>query len=185
MSHEPDHQRSGQAPSVHQRWKLTSLWREDTSSSGTGRWSSHIVLLWWYPWESFGHKRCRESKKRWSWSHRKVSCLGKDAQAQDAQRNQNDWYAMGGCEQLYRSRLVAQEVKEGSGFDEFFAAMPSLSALKMLVTIAVTFQLPHAGAAGKEAYAKWRLVGFLDLKRTRHGSFMWNFLQKPRNLEKM
>ena len=45
---------------------------------------------------------------------------------------------------LYRSRLVAQEVKKGSGF-EFFAAMPSLSALKMLVTIAVTFQLPDAG----------------------------------------
>ena len=40
---------------------------------------------------------------------------------------------------LYRSRLVAQEVKKGSGFDEFFAAMPSLSALKMLVTLAVTF----------------------------------------------
>ena len=27
---------------------------------------------------------------------------------------------------LYRSRLVAQEIKRGSGFDEFFAAMPSL-----------------------------------------------------------
>ena len=33
---------------------------------------------------------------------------------------------------LYRSRLVAQEVKKGSGFDEFFAAMPSLSALKIV-----------------------------------------------------
>ena len=66
---------------------------------------------------------------------------------------------------LYRSRLVAQEVKKGSGFDEFFAAMPSLSALKMLVTIAVTFQLPHAGTAVKEAYAKRRLLGFLDVKR--------------------
>ena len=61
---------------------------------------------------------------------------------------------------LYRSRLVAQEVKKGSGFDEFCAAMPSLSALKMLVTIAVTFQLPHAGTAVKEAYAKRRLFRF-------------------------
>ena len=34
---------------------------------------------------------------------------------------------------FYRSRLVAQEVKKGSGFDVFFAAMPSLPALKMLV----------------------------------------------------
>ena len=66
---------------------------------------------------------------------------------------------------LYRSRLVAQEVKKGSGFDEFFAAMPSLSALKMLVTIAVTFQLPDAGKAVKEAYRKRRLLGFLDVKR--------------------
>ena len=38
---------------------------------------------------------------------------------------------------LYWSRLVGQEIKRGSGFDEFFAAMPSLSALKMLLTIAV------------------------------------------------
>ena len=66
---------------------------------------------------------------------------------------------------LYRSRLVAQEVKKGSGFDEFLAAMPSLSALKMPVTITVTFQLPHAGAAVKEAYAKRGLLGFLDVKR--------------------
>ena len=66
---------------------------------------------------------------------------------------------------LYISRLVAQEVKKGLGFDEFFAAMPSLSALKMLVAVAVTFQLPHAGAAVKEAYAKRRLLGFLDVKR--------------------
>ena len=66
---------------------------------------------------------------------------------------------------LYRSRLVAQEVKKGPGFDEFFAAMPSLSDLKMLVTIAVTFQLPHAGTAVQEAYAKRRLLGFLDVKR--------------------
>ena len=66
---------------------------------------------------------------------------------------------------LYRSRLVAQEVKKGSGFDEFFAAMPSLSALKMLVTIAVTFQMPDAGKAVKEAYRKRRLLGFLDVKR--------------------
>ena len=66
---------------------------------------------------------------------------------------------------LYRSRLVAQEVKKGSGFDEFFAAMPSLSALKMLVTIAVTFQLPDAGKAVKEAYRKRRLLEFLDVKR--------------------
>ena len=43
--------------------------------------------------------------------------------------------------------------------------MPSLSALKMLVTIAVTFQLPDAGKAVKEAYRKRRLLGFLDVKR--------------------
>ena len=60
---------------------------------------------------------------------------------------------------LYRSRLVAQEVKKGSGFDEFLAALPSLSALKMLVTTAVTFQLLHAGTAVKAAYAKRRLLG--------------------------
>ena len=66
---------------------------------------------------------------------------------------------------LYRSCLVAQEVKKGSDFDEFFAAMPSLSALKILVTIAVTFQLPHAGTAVKEAYAERRLLGLLDVKR--------------------
>ena len=66
---------------------------------------------------------------------------------------------------LYRSRLVAQEAKKGSGFDEFFAAMPSLSALKMLAAIAVTFQFPHAGTAVKETYAKRRLFGFLDVKR--------------------
>ena len=35
----------------------------------------------------------------------------------------------------------------------------------MLVTIAVTFQLPHAGTAVQEAYAKRRLLGFLDVKR--------------------
>ncbi len=34
---------------------------------------------------------------------------------------------------LYRSRLVGQEIKRRGGFDEFFAAMPSLSALKMLL----------------------------------------------------
>ena len=43
--------------------------------------------------------------------------------------------------------------------------MPSLSASKMLVTIAVTFQLPHAGEAVKEAYAKRRFLVFLDVKR--------------------
>ena len=67
---------------------------------------------------------------------------------------------------LYRSRLVGQEIKRGSGFDEFFAAMPSLSALKMLLTIAVTFkwtdstgQVPKTGTR--------RLLGFLDVKRAR------------------
>ena len=82
MSHEPDHRRSGQVPSVHWRWKANPfvkrrfLW--------TGRWSSHMVLLRWYQWKSFGHQRCWKSKKRWGWNHRKFSCLGKDPQAQDA-----------------------------------------------------------------------------------------------------
>ena len=39
----------------------------------------------------------------------------------------------------YRSRLVAKEIKYGSGFDmSFFAAMPPLVALKMLFFMAVT-----------------------------------------------
>lgn len=66
---------------------------------------------------------------------------------------------------LYRSRLVAQEVKKGSSFDEFFAAMPSLSALKMLITIAVTFQLPENPKYLSANNHKRRLLGFLDVKR--------------------
>ena len=42
---------------------------------------------------------------------------------------------------LYRSRLVGQEIKRGSGFDEFFAAMPSLSALKMLLAISSNLEV--------------------------------------------
>eukprot|EP00435_Cladocopium_sp_Y103_P012181 s2981_g3.t1 len=76
---------------------------------------------------------------------------------------------------LYRSRLVAQEVKKGSGFDEFFAAMPSSSALKMLVTIAVTFQLPDAGIAVKEAYRyRPRMAQFFPHQSKLSPFVMWS-----------
>ena len=64
---------------------------------------------------------------------------------------------------LYRSRLVAQEIKRGSGFDEFFAAMPSLAALKLLLTIAVSDSLPLE--KGERRKAKQSFLGFLDVKR--------------------
>ena len=65
---------------------------------------------------------------------------------------------------LYRSRSVGQEIKRGSGFDEFFAAMPSLSAFKMLPTIAVTSRL--ADSSGQVLRIGTRkLLGFLDVKR--------------------
>ena len=64
---------------------------------------------------------------------------------------------------LYRSRLVAQEIKRGSGFDEFFAAMPSLAALKLLLTIAVSDSLPLE--KGKRRKSKQSFLGFLDVKR--------------------
>ena len=65
---------------------------------------------------------------------------------------------------LYRSRLVGQEIKRGSGFDEFFAAMPSLSALKMLLTIAVSFELTDSTGTIPKTGTR-RLLGFLDVKR--------------------
>ena len=65
---------------------------------------------------------------------------------------------------LYRSRLVGQEIKRGSGFDEFFAAMPSLSALKMLLAIAVTSKLSDSTGPVPKAGAR-KLLGFLDVKR--------------------
>ena len=64
---------------------------------------------------------------------------------------------------LYRSRLVAQEIKRGSGFDEFFAAMPSLAALKLLLTIAVSDSLPLE--KGERRTSKQSFLGFLDVKR--------------------
>ena len=60
----------------------------------------------------------------------------------------------------YRSRLVAQEIKKGAGFDEYFAAMPSLSALKLLLAIAVSQCLPGNGRKTVQYY-----LGFLDVKR--------------------
>ena len=69
---------------------------------------------------------------------------------------------------LYTIRLVRQEIKRGSGYDEFFAAMPSLSALKilMLLTIAVTSRL--AGSSGQVPRTGTRkLLGFIDVKRAR------------------
>ena len=65
---------------------------------------------------------------------------------------------------FYRSRLVGQEIKRGSGFDEFFAAMPRLSALKMLLTIVVTFKL-IASTGQIPKIGTRRLLGFLDVKR--------------------
>ena len=65
---------------------------------------------------------------------------------------------------LYRSRLVGQEFKRGSGFDEFFAAMPSLAASKMLRTIAVTFKLTDSTGQIPKTGTR-RLLGFLDVKR--------------------
>ena len=64
---------------------------------------------------------------------------------------------------LYRSRLVAQEVKRGSGFDDFFAAMPSLAALKLLLTIAVSDSLPLE--KGERRKTKQSFLGFLDVER--------------------
>ena len=65
---------------------------------------------------------------------------------------------------FYRSRLVGQEIKRGSGFDEFFAAMPRLSALKMLLTIVVTFKLT-ASTGQIPKIGTRRFFGFLDVKR--------------------
>ena len=65
---------------------------------------------------------------------------------------------------LYRSRLVGQEIKRGSGFDEFFRAIPSLSALKMLLMIAVTFKLTESTGQIPKTGTR-RLLGFLDVKR--------------------
>lgn len=62
---------------------------------------------------------------------------------------------------LYRSRLVGQEIKRGSGFDEFFAAMPSLSALKMLLLIAVTSRLADSSGQLPRTGTR-KLSGFLD-----------------------
>jgi len=66
-------------------------------------------------------------------------------------------------EPCYRSRLVAQEVKKGS-LAEHFAAMPPLAALKSLLQIAVTKNLPDR--KGKMRRESEKLVlGFLDVKR--------------------
>lgn len=86
---------------------------------------------------------------------------------------------------LYRSRLVVQEIKKGSSFDEFFAAMPSLSALMMLITIALTFNLPIADGSSRKAYGKRRLLGFLDVKARQPERFMSNCPVKQRSQVKM
>ena len=41
----------------------------------------------------------------------------------------------------YRSRLVGQETRHGTGFHELFAAMPRLSPLTMLLAVAVSCKL--------------------------------------------
>ena len=73
---------------------------------------------------------------------------------------------------LYRSRLVAQEIKRASGFDEFFAAMPSLTALKLLLTIAVSDSIPLE--KGEKRKTRQSFLGFLDVKRA-------HFYSKPEN----
>ena len=64
---------------------------------------------------------------------------------------------------LYRSRLVAKEINRGSGFDEFFAATPSLADLKLLLTITVSDSLPLE--KGERSKTKQSFLGFLDVKR--------------------
>lgn len=91
---------------------------------------------------------------------------------------------------LYRGRLVAREIKKGLCFDKFFAAMPSLSALKMLIAIAVTFNLPIANGTSRKAYGQRRLLGFLDVARERafiqrqQEKSMWNCQGRQKNPEK-
>ena len=63
----------------------------------------------------------------------------------------------------YRSRLVAQEVKKGS-VAEYFAAMPPLSALKMLLTLATTDRIPDADGKKQTKDEPW-LISFVDVKR--------------------
>ena len=63
---------------------------------------------------------------------------------------------------LYRSRLVAQEIKKGAGFDEYFAAMPSLSALK---TITRNSSQQPVFARQRSENCSVLPIGFLDVKR--------------------
>ena len=62
-----------------------------------------------------------------------------------------------------RSRLVAQELKRGS-MEEYFAAMPPLSALRTLMTLAVT-------ESNKDLNGNWtrktdrQFLSFVDIKR--------------------
>ena len=62
-----------------------------------------------------------------------------------------------------RSRLVAQDLKRGS-MEEYFAAMPPLSALRTLMTLAVT-------ESNKDLNGNWtrktdrQFLSFVDIKR--------------------
>ena len=63
----------------------------------------------------------------------------------------------------YRSRLVAKEIRRGS-LQEYFAAMPPLAALRLLVAFAVSAWLPDS--SGKRKFPRERYVlSFVDVKR--------------------
>ena len=113
-----------------------------------------MVVLWWYQWKSVGVQQARkdESKIIDDMGMKTIGTRWVDVNKQDEENP------------FYRSRLVGQEIKRGSGFDEFFAAMASLSTLKMLLIIAVTFKLIDSTGQIPKIGTR-RLLGFLDVKR--------------------
>ena len=172
MSYEPDHGRSGEVSSVHWRWRRASFAKKTIPLPPE---LEDEAVTWYYYddisgkiLDSKGVEQARKDEVEIIESFPVWEKIPRHKMPKGVRTIGTRWVDVNKQDEenpLYRSRLVAQEVKKGSGFDEFFAAMPSLSALKMLVTIAVTFQLPDAGKAVKEAYRKRRLLGFLDVKR--------------------
>ena len=76
----------------------------------------------------------------------------------------------------YRSRLVAKEFKRKTTGD-FFAAMPPLNALKMLVALAGTSYVPNN--KGEMVGRSRGFLSFVDVKRApRHGRYMWSSLPR-------
>ena len=158
MSHEPEHRRSGQLPSVHRRWERTSLWREDTSSSRTGRWSSHMVFLWWYQWESFGHQRCRLGAEKARRDEVEIIArfpvwekIPRHKMPKGTKTIGTQWVDVNKQDEenpLYKP-LSSPRGQEGLRFWWVLRGYAKFICPKMLVTIAVTFQLPHAGSQSK------------------------------------